>query len=180
MVIKMKANKSDKALFVAALIAVTALMLGCGGSTSQQPETKPEVVLPPPPPEPVYQYLCFDIGGQHGLNEKWWSSIYWTIRADGQGDVYGEFYYSKKRNRVLFKYEDKHQDSVTVDIYAYDGYRMSGNYHIASRNDLIPRVNSEGYSTFEFNLGYRELSEYDTSTANSNDSLNIDDCVSGD
>lgn len=176
----MKVNKSDKVLFVAALLAVTVLMLGCGGSTQAKPEAKPEVILPPPPPEPVYQYLCFDIGGQFTLQESWWEYIYWTIRADGQDDVYGEFDYSKKRNRVLFKYEDKHQDSVTVDIYAYDGYRMSGNYHIASRNDLIPRVNSDGYSTFEFNLGYRELAQYDKSMANSNSNISMHECVSGD
>lgn len=176
----MKIRKSDKILFVSALIAATVLMVGCGGTSSPAPETKPEVVLPPPPPEPVYQYLCFDIGGQHGLSERWWGSIYWAIRADGQDDVYGEFDYSKKRNRVLFKYEDKYQDSVTVDIYAYDGYRMTGNYHIASRNDLIPRVNADGYSTFEFNLGYRELSQYDTSTAHSGSKLDMNECASGD
>lgn len=176
----MKVNKSDKVLFAIALMAVAVLTVGCGGPNQEQPETKPEVALPPPPPEPVYQYLCFDIGGQHGLNERWWEYIYWTIRADGQDDVYGEFDYSKRRNRVLFKYEDKHQDSVTVDIYAYDGYRMSGNHHFASRTDLIPRVNSDGYSIFEFNLGYREFTQYDKSMANSNANISMDECVSGD
>lgn len=176
----MKVNKSDKILFVAALIAVTVLMLGCGGSTSQQPEVKPEVVSPPPAPEPVYQYLCFDIGGQFTLTEKWWEYIYWTIRADGQEDVYGEFDYSKQRNRVLFKYEDKHQDSVTVDIYAYDGYRMTGNYHFATKNSLIMNVNSDGYSVFKFNLGYRELTETDTSSGDSSANLDMSECVSGD
>lgn len=167
-------------MFFAAIVASAFLMTACGGSARQNPETKPEVVLPPPPPEPVYQYLCFDIGGQFTLTEKWWQYVYWTIRADGQDDVYGEFDYSHKRNRVLFKYEDKHQDSVTVDIYAYDGYRMSGNYHIASRNNLIMSVNSEGYSKFEFNLGYREMSQFDTSVTSSSDDFNADECVSGD
>lgn len=176
----MKVNKSDNVLFVAALIAVTVLMFGCGGSTQAKPKTKPEVIFPTPQPEPVYQYLCFDIGGQFTLQESWWEYIYWTIRADGQADVYGEFDYSKKRNRVLFKYEDKHQDSVTVDIYAYDGYRMSGNYHIATRNMLIHNVNADGYSTFKFNLGYRELPETDTSNGNSSAGLDVNECVSGD
>jgi len=173
-------NKLDTLLAIT--FAASAFMLtACGGSSaSSKPETKPEATLPPPPPEPVYQYLCLDIGGQFTLNESWWKYIHWTIRADGQEDVYGEFDYSKKRNRVLFKYEDKHQDSVTVDIYAYDGYRMSGNYHVSSRNSLIMSVNNDGYSKFEFNLGYRELSQYDTSVTSSSNEFNPDECVSGD
>ena len=174
-------DKLNNTLFIMALTASTCVLTACGGSSSEsKPETKPEVTLPTPAPKPVYQYLCFDIGGQFTLKENWWKYIHWTIRADGQEDVYGEFDYCKKRNRVLFKYEDKHQDSVTVDIYAYDSYRMTGNYHIATRNDLIMTVNSDGYSKFEFNLGYRELSQYDTSTSSSSSDFKSDECVSGD
>jgi hypothetical protein len=174
-------NKLDKFLFALGLAASTCMLTACGGSsTASEPVTKPEVTLPPTPPEPVYQYLCFDIGGQFTLTEKWWEHIHWTIRADGQEDVYGEFDYSYKRNRVLFKYEDKHQDSVTVDIYAYDGYRMSGNYHIPTRNVLISGVNKDGYSKFEFNLGYREMSQFDTGIPKYHSSISFDECVSGD